>query len=60
MANDEHVAMLKKGVDVWNTWRGENPNIQRPDLVGADLSVKNVRAANLRGAAVSGQGASWR
>ena len=23
MANDEHVAMLKKGVDAWNAWRGE-------------------------------------
>jgi len=22
MANDEHVAMLKKGVDTWNAWRG--------------------------------------
>jgi hypothetical protein len=25
MANDEHVAMLKKGVDAWNKWRDENP-----------------------------------
>jgi hypothetical protein len=31
MANDEHVAMLKKGVDAWNAWREENPDI-RPDL----------------------------
>ena len=25
MANDEHVAILKKGVDTWNAWRRENP-----------------------------------
>jgi hypothetical protein len=23
MANDEHVAQLKKGVDAWNAWREE-------------------------------------
>jgi hypothetical protein len=34
MANDEHVAILKKGVDTWNAWRRENPDI-RPDLSGA-------------------------
>jgi len=27
MANDEHVAMLKKGVRAWNEWRDENPNV---------------------------------
>ena len=27
MANDEHVALLKKGVDAWNKWRRDNPNI---------------------------------
>jgi len=34
MANDEHVAMLKKGVAAGNAWRRENPDI-RPDLSGA-------------------------
>jgi uncharacterized protein YjbI with pentapeptide repeats len=58
MANDEHVAMLKKGVDAWNAWRDENPNI-RPDLSeanigganleGADLSDANLSTANLGG-----------
>jgi hypothetical protein len=38
MANDEHVAMLKKGVDAWNKWRDENP------LVHVDLSGANLRA----------------
>jgi uncharacterized protein YjbI with pentapeptide repeats len=36
MANDEHVALLKKGVTAWNAWRHENPDI-RPDLYGAGL-----------------------
>ena len=31
MANDEHVALLKKGGDAWDKWRLENANI-RPDL----------------------------
>jgi hypothetical protein len=31
MANDEHVALLKKGVAAWNAWRDENFNI-RPEL----------------------------
>src|SRR5262249_53314443 len=26
-ANVEHLAMLKKDVDAWNTWRSENPNV---------------------------------
>src|SRR5262245_8391224 len=60
MANDEHVALLKQGVDAWNAWRRENPDI-RPDLrgaslVGADLKhgLHWVAGANLRGALVAG------
>ena len=30
MANDEHVAMLMKGVDAWTAWREENPDIRSP------------------------------
>jgi uncharacterized protein YjbI with pentapeptide repeats len=58
MANDEHVAILKKGVDAWNAWRDENPDI-RPDLsranlrlgvlVGADLCRADLRGADLSG-----------
>lgn len=31
MANPEHVEILKQGVDVWNRWREENPEVV-PDL----------------------------
>ncbi len=44
MANEEHVALLKQGAEVWNRWRRENPNM-RPDL-----SKTNLRKADLGGA----------
>ena len=37
MANDEHVALLKQGVDAWNAWREGNPKVL-PDLAEADLT----------------------
>jgi TIR domain/Pentapeptide repeats (8 copies) len=46
MANDEHVALLKKGVDAWNEWRVLNKWI-RPDLSGAELSGANLAGAEL-------------
>lgn len=54
MANPEHLAILEQGVDAWNKWRMENPEI-RPDLsgvdlLGADLKYANLEWANLRGA----------
>jgi len=54
MANDEHVAILKKGVATWNAWRDENANI-RPDLRAANLSEANLSGVDstkydLRGA----------
>ena len=54
MANDEHVALLKQGVEAWNAWRDENPGI-RPDLSEADLSKANLSYANLRGANLRGR-----
>jgi hypothetical protein len=32
MANAEHLAILRQGVDVWSKWREANPDIQ-PDGV---------------------------
>ena len=51
MGNRQHLNMLKQGVDAWNQWRKENPDIQ-PDLreaalAGANLSKANLSAANL-------------
>jgi hypothetical protein len=37
MANPEHLAILKQGVEVWNKWRNENDlTTPTPDLSGAD------------------------
>lgn len=57
MANEEHLAILKQGVETWNKWRGENPDV-RPDLSHTDLrdpdlvdlSGVDLSHANLRGA----------
>ena len=52
MANDEHVALLKQGVDAWNKWRAENANI-RPNRNGADLHEANLSEVNLNEADLS-------
>lgn len=36
MANPEHVELIKQGVEIWNAWRREHPDI-RPDLSEANL-----------------------
>lgn len=33
MANPEHLAILKQGVEAWNEWRRETRPILRPFLV---------------------------
>jgi hypothetical protein len=53
MANDEHVALLKKGVAAWNAWRDRDPDI-RPNLSDADLHRANLSEANLREADLTG------
>ena len=52
MANNGHVAMLKKGVEAWSAWRDENLHI-RPDLSGADLRGANLGATAIREANLS-------
>jgi Pentapeptide repeats (8 copies) len=52
MANDEHVALLRTGVALWNAWRNENPDI-RPDLGEADFFRENLSEANLSRANLS-------
>lgn len=47
MANSEHLAKIKEGVEAWNRWRDAHPEIN-PDLSGATLSDEDLRKANLR------------
>jgi len=56
MANKRHLAMLKKGVKVWNTWRRNHPGLKpqldqidlgKLDLGGADLSHANLKSTDL-------------
>jgi uncharacterized protein YjbI with pentapeptide repeats len=46
MANEEHLAILKQGVGVWNKWRDEHSGVI-PDLSEANLRETNLREANL-------------
>jgi hypothetical protein len=46
MANPEHLALVKKGVEAWNTWRKTYPEI-KPDLAGAHLKSTDLWDANL-------------
>jgi uncharacterized protein YjbI with pentapeptide repeats len=42
MANEEHVKILMQGVDAWNQWRMENPDV-RPDLYRTDFRTPELR-----------------
>jgi len=53
MANSEHTAKLKEGVEAWNDWRKANAEIV-PDLFGADLGGESLRDANLSGVNLGG------
>ena len=52
MANEEHLKILREGIEVWNKWRIEHPDIQ-PDLIEVDLSGADLSGANLSGADLS-------
>lgn len=57
MANQEHLALLQQGVEAWNNWKREHPQI-KPDLDHAqleniDLSNSNLISASFRGAHLS-------
>ena len=57
MANPEHLARLKEGVEHWNNWRKWNPYIN-PDLSEADLSEANLSEADLSLTDLSGANVS--
>ncbi|MDJ0846473.1 MAG: pentapeptide repeat-containing protein, partial [Crocosphaera sp.] len=44
MVNKKHLEILKEGVDVWNYWRFNHPDIE-PDLSG--VSFKGLDLANI-------------
>ncbi len=47
MANQEHLDLLiGQGVEVWNQWRQENPDLE-PDLSGSILNRADLRGALL-------------
>jgi len=46
MPNEKHFEIIKQGVEEWNKWRGENPEIE-PDLSDIDLSDMKLNNANL-------------
>jgi len=51
MANPEHLARLRDGVEGWNQWRRDRldvvPELNDADLVGANLAGANLLAADL-------------
>lgn len=53
MANQEHLAILKKGVGEWNAWRKNNEYVQ-PDLSGANLKGVDLIRMNLSKVDLSG------
>jgi uncharacterized protein YjbI with pentapeptide repeats len=58
IANKDHLTRLQRGMDAWNTWRHETPEIT-PDLraahlTGADLTGAHLSGAHLTGATLTG------
>jgi hypothetical protein len=58
VANEEHLAWLKEGVNVWDRWRAVNPQV-KPDLsrailTGANFSRENLQEVDLSKADLSG------
>jgi uncharacterized protein YjbI with pentapeptide repeats len=55
--DEEHLQIIRQGVDAWNQWRQKNPgikvnlreaNLRQADLTGANLSVADLRKVNLQ------------
>jgi len=49
MANPEHVEILKQGVEAWNHWRSEHPDVI-PELANVDFT----RADDWKGTSIEG------
>jgi uncharacterized protein YjbI with pentapeptide repeats len=54
MADEEHLQIIRQGVDVWNDWRHENrnifPDLREANLIRADLSGAHLYKVDLGGA----------
>ncbi len=53
MANEKQLSILRQGVETWNRWREEKPEV-RVDLSEADLKQANLIGANLSEADLTG------
>lgn len=59
MENQEHRDILKQGVEIWNKWRKEHPDVE-PDLsfgvfIRTDLSRANFKSTLLHRATFTGE-----
>ena len=54
MANSEYLSLLNQGVEAWNQWRAQHPEIVSPDLSGASLVKLDLIGADLTGADLQG------
>ncbi|HLQ28468.1 MAG TPA: pentapeptide repeat-containing protein [Ktedonobacteraceae bacterium] len=73
MADQHYLGLLKQGVNAWNIWRKDHPeirpnlsdanlvraNLNWADLTGADLSRVSLNGANLNWADLTGADLSW-
>ncbi|MEL6820359.1 MAG: pentapeptide repeat-containing protein [Calditrichota bacterium] len=58
MANSDHLAIIKSGVEEWNSWRKQNlelaPDLREANLRGMQLDSAILRDCDLSGANLSG------
>jgi uncharacterized protein YjbI with pentapeptide repeats len=52
MANEEHLAVLRQGVEAWNEWKAKHPEI-RPNLSFATGKKLTIKGAKLSGVDLS-------
>jgi hypothetical protein len=63
MADEAQLMILREGVEIWNRWRKENPEVEvdlnEADLRGANLSGANLDKARLRNANLGRTNLNW-
>lgn len=63
MANQEQLEILKSGVENWNRWRKDNPNLEidlsQANLSNANLSNADFNSADLSEACLKGAKLQW-